>query len=792
MEQLPISPALAEPFSRIFVDRAEADWAFDLLQETARRLDIHGAYDPRFALTLARRSGRLGLHLNCGGWLVLGFHGTASSAMHLEGASHLSLRVDLALLAHSVSWDERFTFLPFARKEGEPEVRSYHLPLDMVRPMTSELQAAYEATLAFIAQKFAAWKRASHWKQHNPEIAEALFKPEQRERVFAGLLNEAELRYERHLTAFYQDVSEEREEYEVGEEAESKAEAEGVADFGEINSESSLQRRSDVNLEISEPLSGTSYFTPKTFDLLAGLHTSPTKDFYLSHKDEFKIYVEEPFQQLFHQLASQLPPTITDLMETKKKVFARILKNDYDQGGAWDFYWGAFYPKGRKRTEDAQLSMWINYERLEFGFYIGEYGNNQRKRFVQNCQENYEVLLHLLKDVLTGESVVFGSHENIIIEPNGLIVSKLNLSWQEWLLNPDQGNFDVSVALPKQKVLQLSTEELTGQIVQTYRKLFPLVLLAFSDDPIPAITQYLKFSNEAKEFTAHAAPSASSFILHPSSLPYPLSQLAADTGFDEAELARWVRAIERKGQAILYGPPGTGKTFLAEKLAQHLVGGGDGFVELVQFHPAYAYEDFMQGIRPQSEGDRLSYPLMPGRFLEFCGEAQQRTGRCVLIVDEINRANLSRVFGELMYLLEYRDRAIPLAGRGDFHIPANVRLIGTMNTADRSIALVDHALRRRFAFIALAPNYDVLRRFHQATGFPVEGLIETLTKLNRQIGDPHYHVGITFFLHPHLSGELEDIWRMEIEPYLEEYFFDRPEQAENFRWDRVKESLGRD
>jgi 5-methylcytosine-specific restriction protein B len=215
-------------------------------------------------------------------------------------------------------------------------------------------------------------------------------------------------------------------------------------------------------------------------------------------------------------------------------------------------------------------------------------------------------------------------------------------------------------------------------------------------------------------------------------------------------------------------------------------------VELVQFHPAYAYEDFMQGIRPESQGDRLTYPLKPGRFLEFCREAQRRTGRCVLIIDEINRANLSRVFGELMYLLEYRDRAIPLAGGGEFHIPANVRLIGTMNTADRSIALVDHALRRRFAFIALAPNYDVLRRFHQAAGFPVEGLIETLTKLNRQIGDPHYHVGITFFLHPHLAGELEDIWRMEIEPYLEEYFFDRPEQAENFRWDKVKESLGRD
>ena len=109
-------------------------------------------------------------------------------------------------------------------------------------------------------------------------------------------------------------------------------------------------------------------------------------------------------------------------------------------------------------------------------------------------------------------------------------------------------------------------------------------------------------------------------------------------------------------------------------------------------------------------------PWSQGGFLDFCREAQGRTDTCVLIVDEINRANLSRVFGELMYLLEYRDKAVPLAGGGRFEIPENVRIIGTMNTADRSIALVDHALRRRFAFLALRPRDDVLESFHQGTG----------------------------------------------------------------------------
>jgi 5-methylcytosine-specific restriction protein B len=140
-----------------------------------------------------------------------------------------------------------------------------------------------------------------------------------------------------------------------------------------------------------------------------------------------------------------------------------------------------------------------------------------------------------------------------------------------------------------------------------------------------------------------------------------------------------------------------------------------------------------------------------------------------------------------MYLLEYRDRSIPLAGRGRFSIPDNLRILGTMNTADRSIALVDHALRRRFAFLPVYPDYDVLRYYHarHETGFPVEELIEVLQEINQHIGDPHTYIGITFFLQEKLDEHLRGIWRTEIEPYLEEFFFDRPELVEEFRWARV-------
>ena len=147
---------------------------------------------------------------------------------------------------------------------------------------------------------------------------------------------------------------------------------------------------------------------------------------------------------------------------------------------------------------------------------------------------------------------------------------------------------------------------------------------------------------------------------------------------------------------------------------------------------------------------------------------------------------LARVFGELMYLLEYRDKDIPLAGGMRFSIPENVRIIGTMNTADRSIALVDFALRRRFAFLSLAPEYDLLLAFQRSRNFNAEGLIRVLRDINATINDKNFHLGISFFLTDKLTEQLEEIWKMEIEPYLEEYFFSQPEAVAKYRWDNTK------
>lgn len=276
-------------------------------------------------------------------------------------------------------------------------------------------------------------------------------------------------------------------------------------------------------------------------------------------------------------------------------------------------------------------------------------------------------------------------------------------------------------------------------------------------------------------------------------------KLAVSLHLPQDFLDEVLESLLEKRQVVFYGPPGTGKTYVAKELAAHLTAGG-GLQQIVQFHPSYTYEDFFEGFRPrQGEEGRMGFELVPGPLKELAEAAREDPANpYVLIIDEINRGNLAKVFGELYFLLEYRDETMRLQYSAEqFSLPVNVFIIGTMNTADRSIALVDAAMRRRFYFHAFFPDRypvdGVLRSWLRDNGLGAEPA-KLLAELNRRIDDPDFSIGPSYLMSKNIreGDRLERVWKQAIMPLLEEHFFGEGRDIEaTFGLSAVRSSLAR-
>ena len=282
--------------------------------------------------------------------------------------------------------------------------------------------------------------------------------------------------------------------------------------------------------------------------------------------------------------------------------------------------------------------------------------------------------------------------------------------------------------------------------------------------------------------------------------PYTIDDAHKDLFIPRADFKRLLTSIKSGKNLILQGPPGTGKTFIARRIAWCLIGRKDDVpIEMVQFHQSYAYEDFVQGYRPTDNG---GFELKDGVFHRFCERARANPDtRHVFIIDEINRGNLSRIFGELLMLIEAdkrsEDYAVALTYSDQrFHVPENVFILGMMNTADRSLALVDYALRRRFAFETLDPAYGKdfgraeFEKYLTDKGAHPElarRISDRMDKLNETIRNdeelgPGFQIGHSYFVPGDSDTPSEDWYKnivdTQIAPLLREYWFDSPKDVQ--------------
>jgi MoxR-like ATPase/uncharacterized protein (DUF2461 family) len=523
-------------------------------------------------------------------------------------------------------------------------------------------------------------------------------------------------------------------------------------------------------------------FCGDTFRFLGELADADGKGWMAERRGRYQFVLREPLVELCEALADRYVRPVLggeygwDLEADARpgRALTSICKNDFGRSGPYQpVQWVTFYRRAMtSRRADAQFFARVAPGGVKFGVHLGRSAREAGKQFRRNVQDHADALFAALTAGRAFDECRFWAGDDLA----EVVRVRTAADLREWAARKTVA---VGRELPPGAEV-LRRDELVGEILLTFDRLVPAFACAAEADPVPLLRRRAGSPGETA---------------------FDRAEFARETFLSDVWLDRVYGLLALKKQLILQGVPGTGKTHVARCLARLLTADRPDAVRLVQFHPAYSYEEFVEGIRVRNvEIDGrpgVAYPVEDGVLCAFAEQAARRPSEPhVLLIDEINRGNLPRVFGELLYLLEYRDQAVTLPySKRAFRLPDNLYVVATMNAADRSAVALDQALRRRFSFVEMPPDAALLAHWlerhppadpDEAFGPRVVRAFEELNRrLARDLG-PDRQVGHSFFMVPGLdAGKLAAVWDHHVRPLLLDAVGGRAERLAEYEFARL-------